>query len=77
MTTEHFNGLSEAEQERLVIVAEECAEVIHVTTKILRHGYESCHPKKPSETNRVALIREIADPSIKPSSKPSRSFETV
>ena len=41
MATEHFNKLTEAEQERLVILAEECAEVIQVVAKIQRHGFNS------------------------------------
>lgn len=60
--TEHFNGLTEAEQERLVILSEECAEVVQAVSKILRHGYESVNPKVPaSETNREALERELGD----------------
>lgn len=47
MTTEHFNGLTEAEQERLVIIAEECGEVVQSTCKILRHGYESKNAQGP------------------------------
>lgn len=62
MSTEHFNGLTEAEQERLVIIAEECGEVVQSTCKILRHGYESKNPKAhDSETNRQALERELGD----------------
>jgi hypothetical protein len=62
--TKHFNELTEAEQERLSILAEECAEVIHVVCKILRHGYESTNPRAttdPEETNREMLQREIGD----------------
>lgn len=59
MTTEHFNGLSEAEAERLAILAEECAEVIQVVGKILRHGYTSVSPKTPSMDNRNRLEEEL------------------
>jgi hypothetical protein len=65
--TRHFNGLSEAEQERLVILVEECGEVIQAASKILRHGYESTNPKAITpedelpETNRSALERELGD----------------
>lgn len=65
--TKHFNRLTEAEQERLVILIEECGEVVQAAAKILRHGYESTNPKaivpaaaRP-ETNRAALERELGD----------------
>ena len=58
-----FNKLTDAETERLDILAEECAEVIQAISKIKRHGYESdrphYHTASPSETNRAALEREI------------------
>lgn len=58
----HFNALSEAEQERLAIVIEECGEVIQAACKVLRHGYASVNPTIPdSETNREGLEREIGD----------------
>ncbi len=60
--TSHFSALTEAEQERLSILIEECGEVIQAGCKILRHGYESYNPKIPnSETNRQGLEREIGD----------------
>lgn len=60
--TRHFNELSEAEQERLAILIEECAEVIQAGSKVLRHGYESRNPKvQDSETHREALERELGD----------------
>jgi NTP pyrophosphatase (non-canonical NTP hydrolase) len=59
---EHFNRLTEAEQERLAILIEECAEVSHVACKILRHGYESTNPSVGNlATNREALQRELGD----------------
>lgn len=61
-TTKHFNLLSEAEQERLAILAEECGEVIQAVCKILRHRYMSTNPKiVNSETNKQALERELGD----------------
>lgn len=48
--------LSPAELERLALLAEECAEVIHRINKVIRHGYESTHKDK---TNREGLVREI------------------
>lgn len=54
--------MTEAEKERLAMLAEECAEVIQVVGKILRHGYESYHPDDPQRvTNRDLLIKELAD----------------
>lgn len=51
-------GLSDAERERLAILAEECGEVLQVIGKVLRHGYESRHPNG-GPTNRELLESEI------------------
>ena len=59
MTT-FSTGLSDAEHERLALLAEECAEVIQVVGKILRHGYESTHPDG-GPNNRSLLAKEIGD----------------
>lgn len=71
--SEHFNGLSPAEAERLAMLAEECGEVIQAVGKVLRHGYESFHPddlelskgrmvpKSGAESNRDKLTRELSD----------------
>lgn len=57
-----FNGLSPAEAERLAFLVGEAAEVIHISGKILQHGYESTNPDgDPSVTNRMLLLKEIAD----------------
>jgi len=58
---DHFNQLTPAEAERLAMLAEECAEVIQVVGKILRHGYESYHPETPDITNRELLGKELSD----------------
>ena len=58
--SQHFNGLTPAEAERLALLAEECGEVIQAIGKVLRHGYESRHPDGGS-TNREALERECGD----------------
>lgn len=58
---DNFNQLTPAETERLAMLAEECAEVIHVIGKILRHGYESYHPQDPNVTNRDLLEDEVND----------------
>lgn len=55
----HFNKLTPAETERLAILAEECGETIQVIGKILRHGYESFHPKDYATTNRTLLENEL------------------
>lgn len=57
----HFNNLTPEEAERLAMLAEECAEVIQVVGKILRHGYSSYHPLTPYVFNRELLRKEITD----------------
>lgn len=59
--TQHFSGLTEGEQERFVILAEECAEVQQAICKALRHGLESNNNGKLPETNRQAIEREVGD----------------
>lgn len=58
--TDHFNRLSPPEVERLAILAEECAEIIQIVNKILRHGYESSHPDG-GFSNRELLEHEMGD----------------
>lgn len=55
---EHFNELTPAETERLVLVMEEASEVVQACAKILRHGYESAHPSG-GPTNRYDLCKEL------------------
>lgn len=50
----------EAEIERLAIMAEEMGEAIQIIGKILRHGYESCHPNG-GPINRELLEMELGD----------------
>ena len=57
---EAFNKLSPAEAERLALLAEEMGEAIQAIGKVLRHGYESCHPDS-GDTNRQELERELGD----------------
>ncbi len=60
--TEHFNGLTPSEDERLAMLAEEASEIIKAVTKIQRHGYESYNPDKPEEgSNRRQLRKEMTD----------------
>lgn len=56
---EHFNALTPAEDERLALLIEDCAEVIHMAAKIQRHGYESKDPARSGPSNRVALSMEL------------------
>jgi hypothetical protein len=58
---DHFADLTPAEHERLAILAEECAEVIQVIGKIMRHGYESYHPDDEDckNSNRRLLEKEL------------------
>lgn len=49
------------EKEILNITLEECAEVIQCISKILRFGFDSCHPDTPEYTNRQHLSDEVGD----------------
>lgn len=57
MPAKHFNALHPAEQERLVLLMEECGEVIQAAAKALRHGYDSSHPAG-GYTNRENIEME-------------------
>lgn len=59
--TDHFNQLTPAQAERLAMLAEECAEVIQVVGKILRHGYDNYHPENRTFSNRDMLHQELTD----------------
>jgi NTP pyrophosphatase (non-canonical NTP hydrolase) len=54
------NKLSEAELERLAMLAEECGEVVQMVGKVIRHGYQSSHPDG-GLWNRALLHKELAD----------------
>jgi NTP pyrophosphatase (non-canonical NTP hydrolase) len=56
----HFNGLSPEHAESLALLAEECAEVIQIITKIQRHGMYSHHPVS-NEQNWTTLQKEMGD----------------
>ena len=58
---DHYNGLTPAQAERLAMLAEECAEVIQIVGKILRHGYDSFDPANPEVSNRPILTGELTD----------------
>jgi hypothetical protein len=57
MSTNHFSALTEAEQERLAFLIEECAEVIQQCGKVLLHGYDN-NGKMPVN-NRELLAMEL------------------
>ena len=62
--SEFSNRLTDAEAERLAILAEECGEVIQIVGKILRHGYDSYNPTvEPMKQipNRRLLEKELSD----------------
>ena len=56
------NKLSDAELERLAILAEELGEAQQIVGKIIRHGYNSRNPlESDSLTNRSMLTIELGD----------------
>jgi len=55
-------NLTQAQQERLYLLVEEAAEVQHIVSKILRHGYESYNPfDKEKKKNIFLLEKELGD----------------
>lgn len=52
--------ITDAQLERLAILAEECGEVVKVVGKILRHGLGSINPLT-GESNRHLLEKELGD----------------
>ena len=57
-----MTNLTDAQRERLYMLAEEAAEIVQITNKILRHGYESYHPEDEEKTpNSKLLVDEIID----------------
>jgi NTP pyrophosphatase (non-canonical NTP hydrolase) len=59
---EPFNELTPAQVEALALIIEECAEVQHAATKILRHGLIATNPLLlESVTNQEDLARELGD----------------
>jgi hypothetical protein len=60
--TQHYNKLTEIQQELLALLSEEAAESIHMIGKIMRHGLDSRDPTQvagPYMTNRDDLETEI------------------
>lgn len=59
-----MSPVTQAEAERLVFLAEECAEVVQAVTKILRHGWTATDPTvtpPKSYLNRLSLTKELGD----------------
>ncbi len=46
-------------RETLIILQEECAEVIQATSKIFRFGFDSCYPTEDSATTKECLTMEL------------------
>lgn len=46
-------------KETLIILQEECAEVIQATSKIFRFGFDSCYPTEDSATTKECLTMEL------------------
>lgn len=55
-----FNQLTDAQAERLALLAEELGEAQQAVGKILRHGYSGTHPDG-GPTNKKALESELGD----------------
>ena len=51
-----MSDVSPTEEERIFLLMEECAEVIQICRKILRHGYEFFNPDDPE-----ALLQRAQD----------------
>jgi len=58
-----FNGMSNAQIERLYLLAEECAELSHAIIKALRHGMDSYNPLIEGEapSNQEEIEFEVGD----------------
>lgn len=62
MTEPFSTQLSDEQIERLALLLEELGETQQIIGKILRHGYESCHPDNlDGPTNRELLEDELGD----------------
>lgn len=54
-----LNDLYPDVKQNLEILAEECAEVIQIKSKITRFGIDDCHPKRSNIPNRHLLEEEL------------------
>ena len=57
--SEKYIKMNNKEKEILIILQEECAEVIQEASKIFRFGFESCYPTDDSATSRERLTLEL------------------
>lgn len=55
------NQLSDAQEERLKLLTEECAEVIQMAQKVMRFGYFSSHHDYNYVSNIALLTKELGD----------------
>lgn len=54
--------MTPAQIERIALIAEEAAEVVHMCMKILRHGPDSYHPDDQAQIpNTHLLSRELGE----------------
>jgi NTP pyrophosphatase (non-canonical NTP hydrolase) len=53
--------MNEQNKEILLILQEECAEVIQAISKVFRFGVAASHPNTPNKTNMYSLQEEIGD----------------
>lgn len=57
-----MNDLNPDQLERLAILNEECAEVQHIISKIIRHGFDSHNPNGDNDISNTELLeKEIGD----------------
>lgn len=54
-------GLTAAQEERLVLIMEEAGEVVQACAKILRHGFESRSPVEVTFNNKTKLAHEVGN----------------
>lgn len=55
-----FRPLTDAQRERLAMLAEEAGEIAQAAGKALRHGLECCHPAT-GEINSFSIAKEVTD----------------
>lgn len=62
MNNDNFVKVTDAQCERLAILAEELGESCQIIGKIIRHGFDNFSPKDQTrETNRQKLQKELGD----------------
>jgi NTP pyrophosphatase (non-canonical NTP hydrolase) len=50
--------MNDSKRERLIMMAEECGEVVQMIGKVLRHGPENYHPADVDRVTNISLFRE-------------------